>query len=429
MDMNIHKTSQIYFKGYDARPLKGFFMSSNCRGVAEEMRAIGRKEGFKIFSTMGDSFSQICVDNIPKYELSVSGLWAQDYWTFVKDKLFSFENNKMTQAILDYFNLKPDFTQQIDRKSSSTQQLQQELANAQKELKESQSLYKENKTLIFEKMRKIDEINNQILEKHRECHIAGGNLFIAKNKKGKEFIIVGENDTRKYLPEEIRLMYGIDNVIVLPQMDYHLDLFIRPLNNGKVLVADDKMSMKVLTEGLGKFKSYILSLPVSERKTYSKLFVKYYKELEKFYNNIRDNTFVQANSVAKILEEKNFEVVRVPARIYEFCEVVNDEDFLRHKCNYLNANVLINDEGKLVYITNKSNVDNDFGISPEVAQKIGFSFEKSFIDSISPYVEKEHFYFIKGEDDFVANEMLKEFQGGIHCACAEIPKNIGENIK
>ena len=420
--MNIQKESHIIFKGYDARPLKGFFMSSNCRGIAEEMREIGRKEGFKIFSTMGDSFSQICVDNIPKYELSVSGLWAQDYWTFVKDKLFSFENNKMTQAILDYFNLKPDFTQQIDRKSSSTQQLQQELANAQKELKESQSLYKENKTLIFEKMRKIDEINNQILEKHRECHIAGGNLFIAKNTKGKEFIIVGENDTRKYPPEEIRLMYGIDNVIVLPQMDYHLDLFIRPLNNGKVLVADDKMTMKVLRNGFKKLKRFILSLPIEEQKKYHSNLALYFNEIEEFENNVYENRLASTKSVTKILEKNGFEVIRVPARIYEYCNEINGDDFLKHKCNYINANVLINNEGKLVYITNKSNVDMYFGITPELAKKINFSIEKSFIDSISPYVEKEHFYFIKGEDNFVADEMLKEYQGGVHCTCAEIPK-------
>ncbi len=429
MDMNIHKTSQIYFKGYDARPLKGFFMSSNCRGVAEEMRAIGQREGFRIFSTVSDGVIKKCTETIPNYSLSAAGLWAQDYLTFVNNKLFSFEDSKMTKAILEYFGLRPDLTEQIDRSSPSMDELKGKLARNQREIANSTELFRDNKVLMFELMKKSDSIADEILQMQKDAHIAGGNLFIAKNKLGQEVLIVGENDTKKYQPDEIQAMYKVEDVIVLPQMDFHLDLFIRPLNVGKILLADDKMSMKVLTEGLGKFKSYILSLPVSERKTYSKLFVKYYKELEKFYNNIRDNTFVQANSVAKILEEKNFEVVRVPARIYEFCEVVNDEDFLRHKCNYLNANVLINDEGKLVYITNKSNVDNDFGISPEVAQKIGFSFEKSFIDSISPYVEKEHFYFIKGEDDFVANEMLKEFQGGIHCACAEIPKNIGENIK
>ena len=52
--MNIQSISQTNFKGYDARPLKGFFMSSNCRGIAEEMREIGQREGFRIFSTVSD---------------------------------------------------------------------------------------------------------------------------------------------------------------------------------------------------------------------------------------------------------------------------------------------------------------------------------------------------------------------------------------
>ena len=426
--MNIQSISQTNFKGYDARPLKGFFMSSNCRGIAEEMRAIGQKEGFKIFSTMGDSFSQICVEKIPSYELSTSGLWAQDYWTFVKNKLFSFENNKTTQAIQDYFNLKPDLTQLIDRNSPSIEALKIELSKCQKEINDSTELFKDNKSLMFEMLKKSDDICNKISEKQRETHISGGNLFIAKNKSGKEVIIVGKNDTRKYQPDEIQAMYRAEDIVVLPQMDYHLDLFIRPLNNGKVLLADDHLSMKILTESLGKLISYILTLPTDERKKHKIIFMKYYQELEKFNQNICKNRLAKANQVAKILEENDFEVIRVPARIYEFCEEVNGDDFLMHKCNYLNANVLINDNGQLVYITNKSNVDNDFGLTPELAKKINFSFEKSFIDSISPFVEKEHFYFVKGEDNFVADEMLKEFQGGIHCTCAEIPKDITEKF-
>ena len=48
--MKIQATSDTNFKGYDARALKGFLMSSNCQNIALEMSNIGKKEGFKIYS-------------------------------------------------------------------------------------------------------------------------------------------------------------------------------------------------------------------------------------------------------------------------------------------------------------------------------------------------------------------------------------------
>ena len=78
----------------------------------------------------------------------------------------------------------------------------------------------------------------------------------------------------------------------------------------------------------------------------------------------------------------------------------------------------------MVYITNKSNIDEMLGLTPEISKIIDFSFEDEFIKSIAPYVKKEKVYFIEGEGNYVANEMLQAYQGGIHCACSEIPLNV-----
>ena len=94
----------------------------------------------------------------------------------------------------------------------------------------------------------------------------------------------------------------------------------------------------------------------------------------------------------------------------------------------MNANTFINKDGELVYITNSSNFDSELGISTELAKKIGCSLEDAFINSISPFIKKEHIYFIKGENNFVETTMLKEFWGGIHCTCAEIPFDTNEQI-
>lgn len=417
--MNVHPITQANFKGYDARPLKGFLMSSNCHGIAEEMRTIGNIEGFKIYAIIGDSLKQKCTEAIPKYEISSTKLWAQDYWSIVKNKLFSLENNKKEEAIRKFFKLKTDFTQEIDRHTPKLKNLNDSLLENQKKINANLEK-KELMTLI----NKSQSILDKIRETEREIHIPGGNLFLAKDKFNKDVAIVGEKDTRHYSPDEIIDMYDVDNIVILPQMDFHIDLFIRPLNNGKVLLADDNLTLNYLIDGLKKLKNHIVSLPINERKKYSKIFAKLYAEAEKFKNNMDANKLAKANEVAKILENNNFEVIRVPARIYEYCQVVNSDDFLKHKCNYLNANVLINDKGELVYITNKSTFDSQLGLTPEISKELNFSFEKNFVDIISNYMDVKHFYFVNGEDNFIANEMLPEFSGGIHCACAEIPKSL-----
>ena len=46
-----------------------------------------------------------------------------------------------------------------------------------------------------------------------------------------------------------------------------------------------------------------------------------------------------------------------------------------------------------------------------------------------PYIKREHIYFIEGKDDFVKNVMLTINQGGIHCACTEVPEGVTINDK
>jgi len=55
--------SNISFKGYDARKLRGFLMATNYSNIANEMSKIGRKEGFDVFIADGIN-SGVKVDNI-----------------------------------------------------------------------------------------------------------------------------------------------------------------------------------------------------------------------------------------------------------------------------------------------------------------------------------------------------------------------------
>ena len=175
--MKINNFATPNFKGYDARPLKGFLMSSNCRGIAEEMRTIGNIEGFKIYAIIGDSLKQKCTEAIPKYEISSTKLWAQDYWSIVKNKLFSLENDKKEEAIRNFFKLKTDFTQEIDRHTPKLKDLNDSLLENQKKINANLE-----KKMLMALINKSQSILDEIGKTEREIHIPGGNLFLAKDK-------------------------------------------------------------------------------------------------------------------------------------------------------------------------------------------------------------------------------------------------------
>ena len=92
--MNIQSISSNNFKGYDARPLKGFLMSGNPYGIAREMKNIGKKEGFKVYSLLNDIE---CAEGLMHIGYSTDKLWAQDMWTIVKNKLQAFSFNNSTE--------------------------------------------------------------------------------------------------------------------------------------------------------------------------------------------------------------------------------------------------------------------------------------------------------------------------------------------
>lgn len=371
--MNILPISQQNFKGYDARPLKGFLMSSNCHGIADEMAAIGKKENFKIF-TAYDSTRGGTGEFIPPYKNSTEGLWAQDFWMMVKDKLMVFDCDKKSDSIKNFFKLKYDFTEKIVRETEEYTFLNNRLRNIM--LK------------VFENPAYLSEYNAKqmiIRELQDNAHIAGGNIYLINNGKEDE-VLVGEYELDKYTPDEIGGMYCANKVIAVPQMDFHLDLFIRPLDKKRILLADDNLTLDVLKKHSSKYA-------------------------KSFQYEMENNQLAKTDDVAKILENNGYEIIRVPGRIYvEGLKTPENNVYLGHKCNYINANVLKNSKGDLVYITNKSDINKE----------VGFDFEKEFIDSISPYIKKEKIYFIHGKDNFVARKMLRDYHGGIHCTCTEV---------
>lgn len=418
--MDIQPIRQTSFKGYDARPLKGFLMSTNKDGIASAMQKIGEKEGFKIYTAV--KYDRI-FEGVTNDLNNVDYPWAQDYWTFYKNRLQTKEFNSTFKSILDFFKLKEDFTEKII------------FDNNRRIFKEKikKNRIKTDKAIKRQDNKKITDCHKEgkeLTEKARQTtfHIAGGNLFIVNGNNNKNEIIIGKDVLELYNIEELKGMYDVENVIVLPQMDFHLDLFIRPLDKKRILLADDNLTLEILKNNLQKIKDYTLKLLYREtRKEWelNNIAAEYEKAIDYFTKQKNLNKSAQTKEVETILKENGYEVIRVPGRIYEI-EIFlgSKKQNLRHLCNYMNANTFINNNGDLVYITNSSNFDSTLGITSELAKEIGCSFEEAFINSISPYIKRDHIYFIKGNNNYLEKELLHSYGGGIHCTCAEIPLDI-----
>ena len=406
MDVRINSINS--FKGYDARPLRGYLMTSNISGITAEMRSIGEKEGFKIFGVVKkEGEKPFCsLSKNPGYDVS-RAMWAQDLWTMYNGKIFTEKFDEMAETIGSFFGLKPDFTENIARTSDKYRKLREKLDRLYTD--------RENPSRVFD----IADANWDMVQFYHSTHIQGGNIYMVKGDAGDE-IIIGADELEKYSLDEISGMYNVDKITVLPQMDYHLDLFIRPLDNKRILLADDNMMLDVFkkirneAEGLRNLKGMFIRNSINGIR-------------RSMLASMGKNNFAKTDEVEEILTNAGYEVIRVPGRIYtiDISETSNKQN-LSCACNYLNANVLKNKDGKIVYITNKSDVDRSIGLNDKTIQKINCSIEQAFVEAISKYVDPEHVYFVSGNDNYIAKKMLPILYGGIHCVCSEVPYGEGQ---
>lgn len=434
------RVSGITFTGYDARPLDGFVMKSNHGNIANEMIDIGQKEGFNVYfikeNPEQDTY-EITTNKKQPLEERVGG-WPQDLWGFIGKRLLLFENGTQTDAITEKFELQEDKTQRSLRIGKNLPRyygIMNTLINLPHVSLDGKDGYllanpQTGELAVLSEEFVKDEYtkcSDAIKETLQKTHIAGGNYYFAQNKSGKELALVGKNELDKFSDEIIKNMLGTDNLVFVPQMDYHMDLFLRPLDKGRVLLTDDRLTKKMLVDGFNKIKNTAVQLNQQNRMDELKKLEEPFVQLGIYTRGIDDvinsNNFAQTDETAKVLEDAGFEVIRVPGRLYETrTSGLKNGVFLIQLFNFMNANVLPNKNGDLVYITNKSDIDeNTFGITPEIEKLTGFSVQKTFTEALKPYIKEQNIYFISGDNN-VMSENLKKYQGGIHCMCAEVPK-------
>ena len=253
----------------------------------------------------------------------------------------------------------------------------------------------------------------------------GGNMFFVTDKNGKNVIITSRMLTEKSIIG-FEKKYNVDRIIELPKADYHADLVITPIGDNKILVANDNLMLKNIEKMAKRISTFIDSNPEDKDIKNLKLIRKNLKELEQKFKESK-NTYAYNyadETIAHELAREGFEIIKVPSRIYE-CERKNNIppwSLTRRKLNYSNAITFKTENNETVFITGKSNLDEELGITEEISKKVGIGFERAFRNAIKPHINPEHTYFINGSENYPISEILYNNAGGLHCMCAEIPK-------
>lgn len=429
------------FKGYDARPLKGFLLTSNYKGIAQELRQIGEKHGFDVFMLRSGNISK----NEFLDEKNTAKIFAQDYWSIINNKLASFYTEKkssLTATLKLAFGLENEPVQANARSNNTFHSTETELLKLVDKIKEvvkSPIDIPAVDGMIIDMENRLEHVRANYRALCDFSHIVGGNFFISKNTKGKDSLLIGEDELAKFAKSEIKNMFGVDNVCVVPQMDNHIDLFLRPLNNGIVLVADESKTNGILQNCVKQLDDLIMEksldlihffTPKSKKKiSVSELFgVKSAKKnierlLSENEKNNKTYCIPDLDEVEDCLKKSGYIPVRVPASINK---IVDGEDssyqfFKEQYLNYINSCATVNKDGEVVFITNKDSLAKGLGLTDKIKSELGLNFEEIFKNSVKDYIKPENIYFLSGKNNALGDKLLLARQGGIHCATMEIP--------
>lgn len=260
-------------------------------------------------------------------------------------------------------------------------------------------LFTENGLLVLKNCADFGWKDATVLAKHLnlptrdvEPYIEGGNCFLGKKPNGDTFALIGHDALvkKRYHGYDVGEINNIgkdklaealglnpDNVHVIPQPAYHLDMAIRPLKYPDVLVDSRQLPFDFVRRPL----------------TYLR---------RRFHECVSQGEYASPKKVARALEEQGFNPIFVPGSL-------NDD---REALNYMNAVVHQKPDGSLVYITNHSSKGKGF--------LIGSNMEKVFTRDLQKQCpDISEIIFIDGKG--AVEDCLKNKSAGIHCLTSERP--------
>ena len=253
---------------------------------------------------------------------------------------------------------------------------------------------------IIEKNKKpyligCDEISNNLLSSFKFKYkidgsreygfTTGGNTFIGKYPNGEKWMLIGEDELNQGLKkEDISKTYQIkkENIFIIPQQSFHLDMFLRPIGFPYILVNDPKIAKK-------NIETHFKDSPLKK---------------QFLINLLLQEKGCSCEKTIKKLEKFGFKPIRI-AGVY-------GQDI-----NFMNAIVNKHSDNKISYITNSSKCN-----SKEFCE-----LEKIFEEELRkkiPNIDKVYFVSEKNAQYMISNYTMNSLlfrSGGLHCMILEEP--------
>ncbi len=383
------------FKGYDAVPLKNIYMQSleeeSQIPIMEELKEIGKKEDFgvwlqfeKLINSAKDVGSRCVIYN----------KWAQDNKVIVNDngktkiissKLYSPTSQYGAGEFARLTSNGIDFTDTITEGGN--------LFIGKKPNGEKWMIVGKDCIELTSKYYFLNDRAKLHSPYGAVKNFACRGEVLVENKGGGERTIrekEWEYESKKYNSRAIKnicRVYGIkkENLTILSQPNFHIDMAIRPVGYPYVLVNNNSLSRENLNILKGKTESF---------ESIKKNFEKHVGYLESEYQ--------ESCEIVEQLKQAGFIPIEIGG-VYG------------NGINFLNAIVNQHADGTISYITNSCNVtDNRYH---ELQEK----FEKDLRQKIP---NLRDVYFISGKKDGTMNDIMESIQyylGGIHCLTCEEP--------
>lgn len=168
------------------------------------------------------------------------------------------------------------------------------------------------------------------------------------------------DEYRKKAKKQIAKELGLkeENVTYIPQFDFHIDMYYRPLNNGQMAIPDYKAGIEVLNRLLQDIDTQIESKNISSEQNENLQHKK--QEFLKLLSNLeemKNKTDTISTNAENELKEKGYDVVKIPC----FTEIDDGKDqgldakSVENPINYMNGVCGTSAKtGDKYYITNSS---------------------------------------------------------------------------
>ena len=186
-----------------------------------------------------------------------------------------------------------------------------------------------------------------------KTYLEGGNVLNTITAQGAPWAIIGEEsliyslnamqlpdteENRKKVKNQIATELGLDeqNIVFIPQFDFHIDMFYRPLNDGEIWVPDYETWIK-----------YLENLDDSHfERSQKDSYIQALKELDKKSKDFQKKTI-------KLLQEQGYKITKIPC----FTRASKKGRHKSQEINYSNGICGTTPQGEKYYITNTSGIE------------------------------------------------------------------------